>query len=74
MESALQTGISKVIHVSTAGVYGKPSESPFTEESSIGPVQFSEYFQAKYEGDLIAWELYEKKGLPLVMKYILLLF
>ncbi len=69
MESALQTGISKVIHVSTAGVYGKPSESPFTEESSTGPLQFSEYFRTKYEGDLIAWELYEKKGLPLVMIY-----
>ena len=69
MECALQTGISKVIHVSTAGIYGKPSESPFTEESSVGPVQFSEYFRTKYEGDLIAWELYEKKGLPLVMIY-----
>lgn len=69
MECALQTGISKVIHVSTAGIYGKPSESPFTEESLVGPVQFSEYFRTKYEGDLIAWELYEKKGLPLVMIY-----
>jgi len=69
MECALQTGISKVIHVSTAGIYGKPSESPFTEESSVGPEQFSEYFRTKYGGDLIAWELYEKKGLPLVMIY-----
>jgi dihydroflavonol-4-reductase len=35
----------------------------------MGPVRFSEYFQSKYEGDLIAWELHEKQGLPLVMIY-----
>lgn len=69
MESALETGISKVIHVSTAGIYGKPSDSPITEESSVGPMQYSEYFKTKYEGDLIAWELYEKNKLPLVMVY-----
>jgi dihydroflavonol-4-reductase len=69
MESALQTGISKVVHVSTGAIYGKPLDSPFTEESPVGPVRFSEYARTKYEGDLIAWELYEKKGLPLVMIY-----
>ena len=69
MESALEKGISKVVHISTAGIYGKPADCPFTEESPVGPVQFSEYFRTKYEGDLIAWELYEKKKLPLVMVY-----
>jgi len=69
MECTLETGISKVVHISTAGIYGKPKDCPFTEESPVGPVRFSEYFQTKYEGDLIAWELYEKKGLPLVMIY-----
>jgi dihydroflavonol-4-reductase len=69
MESALQAGISKVVHVSTAAIYGKPSDSPFTEDSPVGPLQFSEYARTKYEGELIAWELYEKKGLPLVMIY-----
>jgi dihydroflavonol-4-reductase len=69
MECALETGISKVVHVSTGGIYGKPTDIPFTEESPVGPVRFSKYFQTKYEGDLIAWELYEKKGLPLVMVY-----
>jgi len=69
MESALETGVSKVVHVSTAGIYGKPADCPFTEESPVGPVRFSEYFRTKYKGDLIAWELYEKKGLPLVMVY-----
>ncbi len=69
MECALETGVSKVVHVSTAGIYGKPADSPFTEESPVGPARFSEYFRTKYEGDLIAWELYEKRGLPLVMIY-----
>jgi dihydroflavonol-4-reductase len=69
MESALETGISKVVHISTAGIYGKPEDCPFTEESPVGKFRFSEYFRTKYQGDLIAWELYEKKGLPLVMIY-----
>ncbi len=69
MECALETGISKVVHVSTGGIYGKPADDPVTEESPVGPVRFCEYFQTKYEGDLIAWELYEKKGLPLVVIY-----
>jgi len=57
------------VHVSTGGIYGKPAECPFTEESPVGPVRFSEYFRTKYQGDLILWELYKKKGLPLVMIY-----
>ena len=69
MECALETGVSKVVHVSTTVVYGRPVDCPFTEESSVGPVRFSEYARTKYAGDLIAWEFYEKKGLPLVMIY-----
>jgi dihydroflavonol-4-reductase len=61
---------TKVVHVSTALVYGKPADCPFTEESLIGPVRFSEYARTKYAGDLIAWDLYENKGLPLVMMYL----
>jgi dihydroflavonol-4-reductase len=69
MECALELGVAKVVHVSTAGVYGKPEKLPFTEESPFGPNRFCKYFRTKYEGDLIAWDLYEKKGLPLVMVY-----
>jgi dihydroflavonol-4-reductase len=69
MECALETGVSKVVHVSTAVIYGKPAERPFREDSDPGPVRFSEYAQTKYEGDLIAWELCKIKGLPLVMVY-----
>jgi dihydroflavonol-4-reductase len=70
MECALEAGVSKVIHVSTLVIYGKPKDYPFTEESEVGPIRFSEYARTKYEGDLIAWELYEKSKLPLVMLYL----
>ena len=69
MECALEIGVKKVVHISTAGVYGKPDEQPFNEESTPGPLRFSEYFRTKYEGDRIAWDLYKKKGLPLVVIY-----
>ena len=69
MESALEAGVSKVVHVSSGVIYGKPEDVPFTEESNIGPVRFSTYARSKYEGDQIAWELYNKKKLPLVMVY-----
>jgi dihydroflavonol-4-reductase len=69
MQCALETGISKVMHVSTAAIFGKPKDVPFTEESPVGPVRFSEYSRTKYEGDLIAWEYYRKNRLPLVVIY-----
>ncbi len=69
MECALETGVAKIIHVSTALIYGNPADRPFTEDSAVGPVRFSRYAQTKYEGDLIAWEMCEKNGLPLVVIY-----
>ena len=69
MECALEAGISKVLHVSTMLTYGKPADVPFTEESSVGPVRFSEYAETKYQGDLIVWEFYRTKGLPVLMVY-----
>jgi dihydroflavonol-4-reductase len=69
MECALQLGVSRVLHVSTALVYGKPQDDPFTEDSSPGPTRVSEYARSKYRGDHIAWDLHETKGLPLVIIY-----
>ena len=69
MECAIECKIKKVVHVSTAGVFGKPEDEPFNEKSSCGPVQYSEYFRTKYEGELIAWGLFETKKLPLVVIY-----
>lgn len=69
MECALELNIKKVVHISTAGVYGKPKDDPFNEKSSFGPVQISEYFRTKYEGERITWNLFRTKALPLVVIY-----
>jgi dihydroflavonol-4-reductase len=68
-ECALESGIKKIVHISTAGIFGIPDDKPFNEESTPGPIRFSEYFRTKYVGDQIAWDLYERKGLPLVIIY-----
>lgn len=57
MLAALETGVKKVIHVSTAGIYGKPTDEPFTEESALGPKQYSKYYQTKFEGERICWDI-----------------
>lgn len=69
MEAALETGVKKVVHVSSVVVYGKPPDVPFTEDSTAGQLHFSEYARTKYEGDLVAWELYRTRELPLVVVY-----
>jgi dihydroflavonol-4-reductase len=69
MECALELGVGKVVHVSTCGIWGKPSRAPFTEDTLPGPERFSRYFQTKYEGDVITWELFKTRGLPVVMVY-----
>jgi dihydroflavonol-4-reductase len=69
MESALETGISKVLHVSSIVVFGKPAVIPFNEQTPFGPIRFSEYARTKYEGELIARDLHRNKGLPLVIIY-----
>ncbi len=68
-EAALETGVHKFLHLSTALIFGKPFDMPFTEESIVGPVRFSEYARTKYQGDQAVWELTETEGLPLVMIY-----
>ncbi|MEI6050744.1 MAG: NAD-dependent epimerase/dehydratase family protein [Bacteroidota bacterium] len=69
MECALETKVSKVVHISSVVTYGKPSEVPFKEDSTPGPIRYSKYAQTKFEGDQIAWDLYKNKGLPLVIVY-----
>jgi dihydroflavonol-4-reductase len=69
MECALEVSVAKVVHVSTAGIYGKPADCPFREESEVGPDRFCDYFRTKYEGDQIVWDLYKQKRLPVVVVY-----
>jgi len=69
MEAVLETKVAKVAHISTVGVYGNTAGETITEETKFPTTHFSEYTRTKYAGDLIAWELYEKKDLPLVVIY-----
>ena len=68
MESALASGIKKIVHVSSIVIWGRTSDVPFSEESPIGE-HTTEYARTKYEGDKVAWDLYKRKGLPLLMIY-----
>ncbi len=69
MEAVLEIGASKVLHVSTVGIFGHPAESPFSENTPPGSVRFSEYFETKYQGERIVWDLYSRKKLPVVVVY-----
>ncbi len=69
MECAIETGISKVVHVSSVVSYGNAADEPITEHSKSGPERFSLYAKTKYKGDQIAWELHQKRNLPLIMIY-----
>ncbi len=69
MECALETNVSKVVHVSTVVTYGKPAVDFITEECQGSPVQLSRYAQTKFEADQIVWDLYKNKGLPVVVVY-----
>ncbi|MEW6411899.1 MAG: NAD-dependent epimerase/dehydratase family protein [Candidatus Zixiibacteriota bacterium] len=69
MEAALEARVSKIVHVSTGGIYGRPKDVPFTEDSEVGPKRFSEYFETKFLSDEMVWKMYRERGLPLVMVY-----
>lgn len=69
MECAIETKVSKVVHVSTVVTFGKPAESSFTEKSEPGSVRFSRYARTKYEGDQIVMSLQKNQSLPAVIIY-----
>ena len=69
IEAVLESSVSKVVHVSSFVVWGKPSRSPFHEETPFGPERFTEYARSKYEGDEAVWELHRQRGLPVVFLY-----
>ena len=69
MESALQTGASKVVHLSTLLVYDGPHEGNAFEKDEFFKSLRTEYARTKYLADSICWELFSREGLPLVMVY-----
>jgi dihydroflavonol-4-reductase len=69
MYCAESTRIPKILHMSSLYTYGKPYRLPFNEESAVGPERYSEFAKTMYEGERIAWGLYQKKKLPLTVCY-----
>jgi dihydroflavonol-4-reductase len=67
MECALEVDVSKVIHLSTYGAFGIQKDWPYTEENSPNPNQTCKYTESKYLSDLIVWDLYNSKGLPVTV-------
>lgn len=71
MDRALQAGVSRVVHLSTAEVFGHAAASPlspFTEDTPVAPRRDTRYARSKYAGELAAWER-AHRGLPLVVLY-----
>jgi len=69
MRAALQTGVRKIVQVSTVMAYGFPSRMPFDAASEPGP-HMSDYARSKHDGDEAARELQRKRALPLVTVYL----
>lgn len=69
MECALDEHVGKVVLVSTFGVWGQPVPGPIDERTPFGARRDSEYFETKYEGEQVAWQLARERGLPLVVVY-----
>ncbi len=67
MEAALEEGVRRVVHVSTALVYGHPPDDLFTEESEPGPELFSEFARTRRDGDRVVWAMQRELGLPVVV-------
>ena len=69
IEAALEASVSRVLRVNSFVVWGKPSRRPFDEEAPFGPESFTEYARSQYKGDEVVWELYRRRGLPVVVLY-----
>lgn len=67
MESALEVDVSRVVHLSTYGAYGIQEDCPYTEENSPNPIQSCKYSESKYLSDLIVWDLFRSKNLPVTV-------
>ncbi|MBN2457217.1 MAG: NAD-dependent epimerase/dehydratase family protein [Sedimentisphaerales bacterium] len=65
MKASLDTGVERVVHVSTVAVYGNALDTYLDEES---PCRYSgdEYSDTKLDGDKVALE-FSSRGLPVVI-------
>ena len=69
MLAAVDSGVRKVVHMSTVAVWGKPAQAPFDEDTPPGPRLLSAYARSKAEGERVAWEIAGQHNLPLTVLY-----
>ncbi|MFZ5786704.1 MAG: NAD-dependent epimerase/dehydratase family protein [Acidobacteriota bacterium] len=65
MEAAIAARVRKVVHVSTAAVWGE-APWPITERSELGAACATAYARSKRVGDQVARDLADASGVPLV--------
>jgi farnesol dehydrogenase len=66
LDAALDAGIQKMVHTSTAGVVGPSGESPMNEEMPKIAGFFNLYERTKSEAEQLSME-YARKGLPVTI-------
>jgi len=72
LSEALKAGVQRVIHVSSVAVYGldhSSKDSPIGETATYArkPRRWSHYLRSKLEGDKIAFDYWQRFGLPVTV-------
>jgi nucleoside-diphosphate-sugar epimerase len=65
-DAALAAGVARLVHVSSAMVYGMAGNRPATEEDSLAPLN-EPYCVTKAQGDLLVQRLIREQHLPAVI-------
>ncbi|MFB0566634.1 MAG: NAD-dependent epimerase/dehydratase family protein [Candidatus Aminicenantaceae bacterium] len=65
LKAALKKGVKRLVHCSTAGVYGHVENPPGDENSPFNPGDV--YQESKLEGEKIAFFYYREKSLPVTV-------
>ncbi len=68
-EACIDSGVEKVVQVSTPLTWGVPEQNPFNEESAPGDHP-SDYARSKYLGDKAGMRLHWEEALPLTTVYL----
>ena len=66
LTAALESGVERVLHMSSTSVYGEEVQLPLPIREDVEPQPSRGYGKAKWLGEQVAWRLADK-GLPLVM-------
>jgi len=65
LETALEAGVSKFVHVSTTDVYGHPDYP--ADETAPYRLRGWQYGDTKIEGERLVWTYYHQHGLPITV-------